>query len=75
MAEQYAGQIVAVGPDNLDYQIQVFQDVITERLLSGEIQHTPGLKRFQLLGGGAVNRLSETEYLVVATDMKLTVYA
>ncbi|WP_343584517.1 hypothetical protein ABNP32_03415 [Pseudomonas viridiflava] len=74
MAEQYAGQIVAVGPDNLDYQIQVFQDVITERLLSGEIRHTPGLKRFQLQGGGAVNRLSETEYLVVATDMKLTVY-
>lgn len=30
MAEQYAGQIVAVGPDNLDYHhIQVFQDVIT----------------------------------------------
>ncbi|WP_447780214.1 hypothetical protein [Pseudomonas plecoglossicida] len=75
MPEQYTGQIVAVGPDNLDYQIHVFQDVITERLLSGEVRHTPGLKRYQLQGGRAVNRLSETEYLVVATDMKLTVYA
>ena len=75
MAEQYAGQIIAVGPDNLDYQIQVFQDVITERLLSGEIRHTPGLKRYQMQGGGAVNKLSETEYQVVATGLKLTVYA
>lgn len=75
MAEQYAGQIVAVGSDNLDYQIQVFQDVITERLLSGEVRHTPGLKRYQMQGGGAVNQLSETEYQVVATGLKLTVYA
>ena len=75
MAEQYAGQIVAVGPDNLDYHIQVFQDVITERLLSGEVRHMPGLKRFKIQGGGAVNQLSETEYQVVATGLKLTVYA
>lgn len=75
MAEQYAGQIVAVGPDNLDYHIQVFQDVITERLLSGEVRHMHGLKRYQIQGGGAVNQLSETEYQVVATGLKLTVCA
>jgi hypothetical protein len=73
MAEKYAGKIVTVGTDNLDYVINVYQDEIVERTLSGIVRHE-GLKRFEMQYGGAVNKISETEYEVVATGMRVTVH-
>ncbi|NBF15468.1 hypothetical protein GV729_09305 [Pseudomonas sp. Fl4BN2] len=73
MADKYVGRIVAVGTDNLDYVISVYQDEIVERTLNGIVRHE-GLIRFEMQYGGAVNKISETEYEVVATRMRVTVH-
>ncbi|AZE55904.1 hypothetical protein C4K03_3751 [Pseudomonas synxantha] len=73
MAEKYVGKIVAVGTDNLDYVINVYQDEIVERTLNGLVRHE-GLKRFEMQHGGAANKITETEYEVVATGMRITVH-
>ena len=39
MADKYVGRIVAVGTDNLDYVISVYQDEIVERTLNGIVRH------------------------------------
>lgn len=73
MADKYVGKIVGVGTDNLDYVINIYQDETIERSPSGMVRHE-GLKHFEMQFGGAVNKISETEYEIVATGMRVTVH-
>jgi len=43
-----------------------------ERSPNGMIRH-PGLKHFEMQFGGAVNKISEREYEIVATGVRVTV--
>jgi hypothetical protein len=73
MADKYVGKIVGVGTDNLDYVINIYQDETIERSSSGMVRHE-GLKHFEMQFGGAVNKISETEYEIVATGVRVTVH-
>ncbi|MDH4873003.1 hypothetical protein [Pseudomonas sp. BN515] len=73
MAEVFVRQFVIVGPDLLDYAIQEYQEVTEIRNLDGSCERIEGMKRYQLQYGGAVNKLSQREFKVVATGMVLTI--
>ncbi|MBH3426187.1 hypothetical protein [Pseudomonas alkylphenolica] len=72
MADKYVGKIVGVGTDSLKYVINIYQDETVERSSSGMIRHE-GLKHFEMQFGGDVKKLSETEYVIVATGVRVTV--
>ncbi|MEN5236145.1 MULTISPECIES: hypothetical protein [Pseudomonas] len=72
MADKYVGKVVGVGTDNLEYVINIYQDEVVERSSSGMIRHE-GLKHFEIRTGGAVRRISEAEYEIVATGVKVTI--
>ncbi|HEK1011706.1 TPA: hypothetical protein SMP92_005032 [Pseudomonas putida] len=72
MADKYVGKLVGVGTDNVNYVINIYQDETVERSPNGMIRH-PGLKHFEMQFGGAVNRISEREYEIVATGVRVTV--
>ncbi|WP_243666990.1 hypothetical protein [Pseudomonas brassicae] len=72
MADKYVGKIVGVGTDNLEYVINIYQDEIVERSSGGMVRHE-GIKHFEVRSGGAVKRISETEYEIVATGVRVTV--
>lgn len=72
MADEYVGKIVGVGTDNVNYVINIYQDETVERSPNGMIRH-PGLKHFEMQFGGAVNKISEREYEIVATGVRVTV--
>ena len=73
MADKYVGRIVGVGTDNLDYVINIYQDETIERSSSGMVRHE-GLKHFEMQSGGDVKKISETEYEIVATGVRVTVH-
>ena len=73
MADKYVGKIVGVGTDNLDYVINIYQDETIERSSSGMVRHE-GLKHFEMQSGGDVKKISETEYEIVATGVRVTVH-
>lgn len=72
MADKYVGKIVGVGTDNLNYVINIYQDETVERSPHGMVRHE-GQKHFEMQFGGAVKKISATEYEVVATGMRVTV--
>lgn len=72
MADKYVGKIVGVGTDNLEYVINIYQDEVVERSSGGMVRHE-GMKHFEVRSGGAVKRISETEYEIVATGVRVTV--
>jgi len=72
MADKYVGKLVGVGTDNVSYVINIYQDETVERSPNGIIRH-PGLKHFEMQFGGAVNKISEREYEIVATGVRVTV--
>lgn len=72
MADKYVGKIVGVGTDNVNYVINIYQDETVERSPNGMIRHA-GLKHFEMQFGGVVNRISEREYEIVATGVRVTV--
>jgi len=72
MADKYVGKLVGVGTDNVNYVINIYQDETVERSPNGIIRH-PGLKHFEMQFGGAVNKISEREYEIVATGVRVTV--
>jgi len=72
MADKYVGKLVGVGTDNVSYVINIYQDETVERSPNGMIRH-PGLKHFEMQFGGAVNKISEREYEIVATGVRVTV--
>ncbi|MHC6225499.1 hypothetical protein ACYU03_12115 [Pseudomonas sp. X10] len=72
MADKYVGKIIGVGTDNLDYVINIYQDEIVERSPDGMVRHE-GLKHFEMQFGGDVKKISETEYEIVATGVRVTV--
>ncbi|MFY9961688.1 hypothetical protein [Pseudomonas sp.] len=73
MADKYVGKIVGVGTDNLEYVINIYQDEIVERSPHGMVRHE-GLKHFEMQFGGDVKKISETEYEIVATGVRVTVH-
>ncbi|MGZ9738066.1 hypothetical protein ACXX83_06430 [Pseudomonas sp. GNP012] len=73
MADKYVGKIVGVGTDNLNYVINIYQDETIERSSSGMVRHE-GLKHFEMQSGGDVKKISETEYEIVATGVRVTVH-
>ncbi|MBC3412320.1 MULTISPECIES: hypothetical protein [Pseudomonas] len=72
MADKYVGNIIGVGTDNLEYVINIYQDEVVERSSRGMIRHD-GLKHFEIRTGGAVRRLSEGEYEIVETGVRVTI--
>ena len=72
MADKYVGKLVGVGTDNVNYVINIYQDETVERSPNGMIRH-PGLKHFEMQFGGAVDKISETEYEIAATGVRVTV--
>ncbi|HDS1733774.1 MULTISPECIES: hypothetical protein [Pseudomonas] len=74
MADKYVGKIVGVGTDNLQYAINIYQDETVERSPHGMVRHE-GLKHYEMQSGGAVTRISESEYEIVATGVRVTVQA
>lgn len=72
MADKYVGKIVGVGTDSLEYVINIYQDEVVERSSSGMVRHE-GTKHFEVRSGGAVKRISETVYEIVATGVRVTV--
>jgi len=72
MADKYVGKLVGVGTDNVNYVINIYQDETVERSPNGMVRH-PGLKHFEMQFGGAVNKISEREYEIVATGVRVTV--
>ncbi|MNE28657.1 hypothetical protein GPJ81_13915 [Pseudomonas alkylphenolica] len=73
MADKYVGKIVGVGTDNVNYVINIYQDETVERSSNGMIRHE-GLKHFEMQSGGDVKKISETEYEIVATGVRVTVH-
>ncbi|PYB78356.1 MULTISPECIES: hypothetical protein [Pseudomonas] len=72
MADKYVGKIVGTGTDNVEYVISIYQDETVERSSGGMVRHE-GLKHFEMQMGGAVKRISETEYEIVATGVRVTI--
>lgn len=72
MADKYVGKIVGIGTDSLEYVINIYQDEIVERSSGGMVRRE-GLKHFEIRSGGAVKRISETVYEIVATGVRVTV--
>ena len=72
MADKYVGKIVGVGTDNVSYVINIYEDETVERSPNGMIRHS-GLKHFEMQFGGAVHKISETEYEIAATGVRVTV--
>jgi len=73
MADKYVGKVVGVGTDNLNYVINIYEDETVERSPHGMIRHA-GLKHFEMQLGGAVKKISEYEYEIVATGVRVTVH-
>ncbi|CAG8865616.1 hypothetical protein PS627_04580 [Pseudomonas fluorescens] len=73
MADKYIGKIVGVGTDNVGYVINIYQDETIERSANGMLRHE-GLKHFEMQLGGAVKKISESEYEIVATGVRVTVH-
>lgn len=73
MADKYIGKIVGVGTDNVNYVINIYQDETVERSPNGMLRHE-GLKHFEMQLGGAVKKISESEYEIVSTGVKVTVH-
>jgi len=73
MADRYVGKIVGIGTDNVNYVINIYQDETVERSPNGMIRHA-GLKHFEMQYGGAVNKISDREYEIVATGVRVTVH-
>ena len=73
MADKYVGKIVGIGTDNLHYVINIYQDETIERSPNGMVRHE-GLKHFEMQSGGDVKKISETEYEIVATGVRVTVH-
>ncbi|GLH32720.1 MULTISPECIES: hypothetical protein [Pseudomonas] len=72
MADKYVGKIIGVGTDNVRYVINIYQDETVERSPHGMVRHE-GLKHFEMQAGGDVKKISETEYEVLATGVRVTV--
>ena len=72
MADKYVGKVVGVGTDNVQYVINIYQDETVERSPNGMIRHE-GLKHFEMQFGGAVYKISESEYEIAATGVRVTV--
>ncbi|MDD2056765.1 hypothetical protein N5D52_13895 [Pseudomonas sp. GD03860] len=72
MADKYVGKIVGIGTDNLKYVINIYQDETVERSPHGMVRHE-GLKHFEMQFGGEVKKISETQYEIVATGVRVTV--
>ena len=72
MADKDVGKIVGVGTDNVVYVINIYQDETIERSPNGMIRHE-GLKHFEMQFGGAVRRISESEYEIASTGVRVTV--
>ena len=73
MADKYVGRIVGIGTDNVEYVINIYQDETIERSSHGMVRHE-GLKHFEMQSGGDVKKISETEYEIVATGVRVTVH-
>ncbi|MFQ6574253.1 hypothetical protein [Pseudomonas sp. UM16] len=73
MADKYVGKIVGLGTDNLEYVINIYQDETVERSPHGMVRHE-GLKHFEMQFGGDVKKISETEYEIVATGVRVIVH-
>lgn len=73
MADKYVGKLLGVGTDNLNYVINIYQDETVERSPNGMVRHE-GLRHFEMQSGGDVKRISETEYEIVATGIRVTVH-
>ncbi|PWB32357.1 hypothetical protein DCO48_13540 [Pseudomonas sp. SDI] len=72
MADKYVGKINGVGTDNVLYVINIYQDETVERSSHGMVRHE-GLKHYEMQFGGEVKRISETEYEVVSTGVRVIV--
>ncbi|PLP85862.1 hypothetical protein CYD26_24425 [Pseudomonas sp. FFUP_PS_473] len=72
MSDKYVGKLTGVGTDNVKYVINIYQDETVERSSQGMVRHE-GLKHFEMQFGGDVKKISETEYEIVATGVRVTV--
>ncbi|CAK9889801.1 MULTISPECIES: hypothetical protein [Pseudomonas] len=72
MADKYVGKLIGVGTDNVEYVINIYQDETVERSPHGMVRHE-GLRHFEMQFGGDVRKISETEYEIVATGVRVTV--
>ncbi|QVM94198.1 hypothetical protein LOY37_13850 [Pseudomonas sp. B21-012] len=72
MADKYVGKLMGVGTDNVQYVINIYQDETVERSSHGMVRHE-GRKHFEMQFGGEVKKISETEYEIVATGIRVTV--
>lgn len=69
---RHVGQFSAMGGDGRRYTVYEYRDVIDVSSLAGGRATRDGLPSFKLDGGGHVNKLSDTEFRIVATGVKLT---
>jgi len=72
MSDKYVGKLTGVGTDNVRYVINIYQDETVERSSRGMVRHE-GMKHFEMQRGGQVKKISETEYEIVATGVRITV--
>lgn len=59
-------RFVCQDDDGNAYTVVEYQKIIETRLLSGRTERTDGMKRLVLLGGGHVNFIDESTFLIVA---------
>ncbi|GAB1618325.1 hypothetical protein [Pseudomonas sp. NGC7] len=72
MADKYVGKKVGVGTDNVVYVINIYQDETVERSPNGMIRHE-GPVHFEMQFGGAVRQISESEYEIASTGVRVSV--
>jgi len=72
MSDKYVGKFTGVGTDNVKYVINIYQDETVERSSRGMVRHE-GVKHFEMQQGGDLKKISETEYEIVATGVRVTV--
>lgn len=65
------GQFSAMGDDGRRYTVHEYRDVIDVSSLAGGRATRDDLPSFKLDGGGHTNKLSDTEFRIVSTGVKL----
>ena len=71
MISRKTGEIKAVDEKGNRYKIIKYTDFETSTTF-GESQEVTGFDEYRLATGEAVNKISDTEFVIVASDTKLT---
>lgn len=71
MSVKNTGSFKAIGDDELDYIVHIYQDQIVVETLNGR-HYEDGLKDYQLNNGDKLNKLANGKYQIVRTGVIVT---